>query len=269
MSKGMKTALLAGLGVGVAALLLMGSLGLGWVVFAQGPWNWSPMSPFWGGDTGCWDGDQGTGQGYGPGMGMMGGTSWNYTGEMPCDSDEGWGTGATPPRGQGLDIEQARNAVERYLSARGYGNLRIREVMEFERNFYAIAEEPDTGIGAMELLVDRWTGLVGPEMGPNMMWNARYGMMGGRGMGMMGYRTGEMRVEPEEATEIAQRWLDANQAGAETEEHADAFYEYYTIHTVRDGEISGMLSVHGSTGQVWYHSWHGPFIRMIGEEDEH
>ncbi len=26
------------------------------------------------------------------------------------------------------------------------------------------------------------------------------------------------------------------------------------------GAISGMLSVNGYTGQVWYHAWHGGFI---------
>jgi hypothetical protein len=41
---------------------------------------------------------------------------------------------------------------------------------------------------------------------------------------------------------------------------------YYTIHTLRDGKIEGMLSVHGTTGQVWYHTWHGGFIRMEEEE---
>ena len=40
-------------------------------------------------------------------------------------------------------------------------------------------------------------------------------------------------------------------------------YGYYTIHTVdKDGNILGMLSVNGFSGDVWYHSWHGVFIDM-------
>ena len=35
---------------------------------------------------------------------------------------------------------------------------------------------------------------------------------------------------------------------------------YYTVHTLKDGKITGMLSVNGYSGEVWYHSWHGPFI---------
>ena len=65
----------------------------------------------------------------------------------------------------------------------------------------------------MELLVDQDSGAVGPEPGPNMMWNAKYGMMGrGDGMiGMMGgYASGEMTLSPEEDEDVAQRWLVAN-----------------------------------------------------------
>jgi len=178
----------------------------------------------------------------------------------------GYGTGGRAAESaETLSIEDARQAVEQYLASLGYVDLRVSEMMEFERNFYAIAEEPDTGIGAMELLVDRWTGAVGPEMGPNMMWNTRYGMHG-RG-GMMGWAAGESNtVSADEALDIAQRWLDAYRPGVTVEEHADPFYGYYTIHTQEDGLIEGMLSVHGSTGQVWYHTWHGAFIQMSEEE---
>ena len=168
---------------------------------------------------------------------------------------------------EALTIEDAHEAVERYVDALGYPNLEIAELMEFEHNFYAIVRETDSGIGAMELLIDKWTGAVGPEMGPNMMWNARYGM---HGRGMMAGASEINTVTPEEAVEIAQRWLDANRPGVTVEEHADPFYGYYTIHTLKDGEIEGMLSVHGSTGQVWYHTWHGAFVQMIeGSGEDH
>jgi hypothetical protein len=76
-------------------------------------------------------------------------------------------------------------------------------------------------------------------------------------------------INAAEASSIAQRWLDSNRPGASAEEHVDAFYGYYTVHTLEDDEIEGMLSVHGTTGQVWYHTWHGDFIQMIGEEGGH
>ncbi len=194
-------------------------------------------------------------------MGSWGTAGAGSLGTYGCMGQVAPGTPSVEAR---LDLEDAWEAVEQYLERNGLGYLQVREVMEFSRNFYAIVEEPDTDMGAMELLVDRWTGLVGPEMGPNMMWNAKYGMMGH----MMGYWSGEMRISPEEAVNIAQQWLDLNLPGVQAEEHADAFYGYYTLHTLQNGRIAGMLSVHGTTGQVWYHTWHGEFLGML-DADEH
>ncbi len=215
--------------------------------------------------------------GYGPaGSGMMGGTwagpacgvpgvSSGVQQGMPCG-----GGYVTPGQGKVTSLDEAKAAIERYLQSQGYTGLAVHEVMEFERNYYAIVSEQDTGIGAMELLVDKDTGVVRPEQGPNMMWNAKYGMMGGGGMmgrrGMMGrLGTGEMTLAATEAEEVGQRWLDANLPGR-TAGEADPFYGYYTLHFLKDGKIDGMLSVNGSTGDVWYHNWHGSFVQMIEEE---
>ena len=51
-------------------------------------------------------------------------------------------------------------------------------------------------------------------------------------------------------------------------EEAERFYGYYTLHVLTNGQIYGMLSVNGYTGQVWYHSWRGQFLGMKGF-DEH
>jgi hypothetical protein len=186
---------------------------------------------------------------------MMGG-GWGRQTPEDCPYQDNTGT-----QSESLDLESAQVAIEDYLAARGYGDLELSEVMEFEYNFYAIAEEPETGLGAMELLVDKRTGTVGPEMGPNMMWNERYGMHMRRGN-----LDRENALTEDEVLDIAQRWLDANRPGVSTEAHADPFYGYYTIHTLRDGEIEGMLSVHGESGQVWYHTWHGDFVQMVEME---
>jgi hypothetical protein len=191
------------------------------------------------------------------GRGMMGAGTQG----VPCS-----GGYAAPLPGQAISLDEAKSAVERYLSQSGYQGLEIDEIMEFELNFYALIREKDTRIGAMELVIDRSTGSVGPEMGPNMMWNARYGMMGRRGM-MGGYgSSGEMAVSAAQAAEIAQQWLDENFPGRQAGD-ADAFYGYYTFHFLKDGTVEGMLSVNGSSGDVWYHSWHGAFIQMAEGTD--
>jgi len=72
----------------------------------------------------------------------------------------------------------------------------------------------------------------------------------------------------DKAIEYAQSYLDRAMPGTIAAE-PHAFYGYYTLHTERNGQITGMLSVNGYTGQVWYHDWHGPFISMSETEAAH
>jgi hypothetical protein len=255
-----------------------GGQGYGAMGMMGGSWSGMPFGSTE--DMPCGEDWQGYGMGsYGMmGPGMMGptiGGNWDWD-NMPFGSAQDMPCGdayATSGEGEIASLEDAEIAVHDYVERLGYADLEVTEIMEFERNYYAIVAEEDTGIGAMEVLVDKSSGAVGPEPGPNMMWNAEYGMMG-RGGGMMGmlrpelgqgmggYATDGMTLSPEEAQNVAQRWLDSNLPGR-TSGEADPFYGYYTLHFLNDGQIEGMLSVHGSSGDVWYHSWHGDFVTMI------
>jgi hypothetical protein len=201
------------------------------------------------------------GNGY---QGMMNGqgTGGMMTGSYSTGMMSGWV--APISNGKALSIDQARQSVQRYIDQIGNPNLAIDEVIEFQRNFYAVVKHPSTGHGAFEVLVNKVTGAVMPEIGPDMMWNTQYGMLTG-GMGsMMGYQqpSGPMTVSATKAEQIAQQWLAQNRPGATTET-PDQFPGYYTIHFLQNGKITGMLSVNGYTGQVWYHTWHGKAIRVL------
>ena len=219
----------------------------------------------------------GNGQGYGPGYGpgMMGGYGQGYGPGYGPGMMGGYGQGYGPgmmggnwaqpaPNAPRLSGQQVQKAVTDYVNAYyGGQDLAIAEIMEFQNNFYAQVKEQSTGINAFELLIDPYTGNVWPEYGPNMMWNTKYGMMGGW-FGQGNQPTADMPVTSEQAVQDAQRYLDAQGTGLTAEEQPDTFYGYYTLHTLKEGKIEGMLSVNGYTGQVWYHSWHGPFIGMVG-----
>jgi len=204
---------------------------------------------------------------YGPMMGRGGFRGGNWGSMESCARFWGDDPTATP-----LTRAEARSQVEGYIESLGYDNLEVAEVMEFDNQFYAEVRESDTGIGAMEVLVNRWNGTVPPEFGPNMMWNTKYGhstMMGQGWGGMMGGsgwysqpQQGATALSPEQAIARAQEWLDLYRPGLTVGYEADAFYGYYTIHTLNDGETVGMLSVNGATGAVWYHTWHGTFLGM-------
>ena len=134
--------------------------------------------------------------------------------------------------------------------------------MEFTENFYAEVEEKSSGIHAFEILIDRYTGAVYPEPGPNMMWNTRYGHMGNMMGGWGSRQAGPTSMTSDQALDFAQEWLDQYLPGTSAAEKADTFYGYYTIHVLKNGQVYGMLGVNGYTGEVWYHSWHGAFIGM-------
>jgi len=239
------------------------------VAYAHGPNPWAG-SGFGRGGHGHEGMTGGWGYGIGPTTGITGTVPYGPAG---CPGMDGWGWGY-PGADTPLTLDQAVERVQQYLTAYGNPDLVLTEVMEFSRNFYAEVEEESTGIHAFELLINRYTGAVYPEPGPNMMWNTKYGHMGGWG-GMMGMwggwgrtPTAEMPVTAAQAFRYAQRWLDVYLPGTTVADEADTFYGYYTIHVLRDGQIYGMLSVNGYTGQVWYHTWHGDFIAMWEAERE-
>jgi hypothetical protein len=165
-----------------------------------------------------------------------------------------------------LSVEAVEEAVQAYIDSLGNDNLELEEIMIFDNHAYAEIFEKDSGIGAMEVLVDPVTLAVSPEHGPNMMWNQKYGHMGGRGM--MGWNTTpadvstEMPVDDAQAVEYAQAYLAVGYPNLEVDDHAEQFYGYYTLHTLENSEIVGMLSVNGYTGDIFLHTWHGDFIEM-------
>ena len=155
-----------------------------------------------------------------------------------------------------IGIDRAANVAHGVAASYPGGGLAVDEVIEFSNGYYASIRERSTGVGAFEILIDRATGRVTREPGPDMMWNTRYGMMGGAYSG-----AGVMSVSSPQAQEVAQHWLDANQPGA-TARSPDSYYGYYTIDFEKDRKLAGMLSVNGYSGAVWYHSWHGDFVQV-------
>lgn len=167
--------------------------------------------------------------------------------------------------GQNIGMDKAVTIAQGVAGSYSGGGLAVDEVIEFSNNYYASIREKSTGVGAFEILIDKSSGNVMQEP-PSMMWNTRYGMMpGGMMGGMMGGAgfgsSGPTSVTSDQAQQIAQRWLDANQQG-DTANAPDAFYGYFTVDFQSAGKLAGMLSVNGYSGQVWYHTWHGSFIQV-------
>ena len=203
----------------IAGVLLVGSLLLVGCGTASA---WGPTGS--GGGFGGMMGGSGMMGGYGPG-GMMGGGNYPGQGMMGGWSDQTPGNQGTP-----ISLDQAVQSVQAYVDRIGNKDLIVDEVMEFQNNFYASVKEKSTGIGAFEVLIDKYAASVFPEYGPNMMWNTKYGMMAGGMMGNRGNRSFSgpsslMPVTAEKARTEAQTWLNQYQPGSTTEE-PDQFYGY-------------------------------------------
>jgi hypothetical protein len=160
-----------------------------------------------------------------------------------------------------ININHALTISENYLKSMRNPGLAIAEIMEFEQNFYVIYYEKSTETGAFEMLIDKSTGRIFPEYGPNMMWNSKYGHGGMMG-GWSRSPSYAMTITHEDAISIAQEFLDIYYPGTIAED-PHPFYGYYTLHVEKDGVIFGMLSVNGYDGEVWYHNWHGSYIQTI------
>lgn len=201
-------------------------------------------------------------------LGNLGAGISNFgTGQGYCFGEEDFGHMSRDffrgGRSADLDLEKVEDLTVQYLEEYGLDGLEISEIMEFSKNYYIEVAEENTGTGALELLVDKSSGAIFPEYGPNMMWNLKYGMHSSIPLDQDSI---EMTISGAEALEISARYLARSNAGESAGVEAEEFYGYYTIHTLdSNGEIAGMLSVNGFTGDVWYHDWHGTFIQMTEE----
>jgi hypothetical protein len=244
-----------GISVVAVALVVISAVVVPWVFswFGWGAGRYGMMGSTYGsGGYGMMGGSYGSG-----GSGMMGGGSGMMGGGYGMMGGGGmmpWiGSQGGLRSGERLSLDEARAAAEDYAAAAG-SDFAVAEVMEFENNFYAVVEETSTGRGAFELLVDPYTGAAGPEPGPNMMWNEKYGHMA---FGS----TAADRPSMQKAQAAAQAALEAQVPGVVVHETGMSFYGYHTFDfDGPDGNIAGMVSVEDDSGSVWLHTWHGDFI---------
>lgn len=161
--------------------------------------------------------------------------------------------------GQNLTVTAATDAINRYLSENNLSAFTVDKLLEFTDYYYAVLREPVTGTGAMEILVDRKNGTVEVEIGPNLMWNTKYSLHGDEGMTSVRALQAH-DISAEQARTLAIDWLKVHIPGLSVDNDVIQFYGYYSLYIVDGSDLVGILSVHDTTGQVWYHTWHGAFV---------
>lgn len=209
---------------------------LAMMVFAAGT-SYAMMG---GGMGQLWGGSHMGGLGYG--MGRAGGVG-TMSGMMDATLNEGYLEILNPVDTQ----EEALEAVQRFLYTTP-ANLRVSELWEYETVYKA--ELADIyGEKAFDLLVDKFTGAVLPEMGFSMMMNARWG----KAFQKTPTFGRTLRISPEEARAIAQAFIDDNGLGytLQDPEVYPGFYKFHTTDPSADGGFGLDIMVSGFNGRIW------------------
>ncbi len=212
----------------------------------------------------------GWGPGYTPGYNysypMMGyyspddNRSYSMMGYYPSGYNYSWPFmgygGMMAPYYSGSRPISSADALQRMESfARNLGkDIKVEDFTAFSGNYYSVLKDASNNQDLAEVLVDRYTGTVFPEPGPNMMWNTRYGSgrAGTRGAG------NDLAGAKRQAEDFLKDYLP----GAKVIE-SNALPGYYTFDFGRQG-IEGMLSVNAYNGEIWVHTWHGFYL--VGSE---
>lgn len=185
---------------------------------------------------------------YGPRMMNSPGYNYSYESGM-MDIMMGNMMAIYYPESKPITQDEAVRSMQNF--SRQYGsNLEVEDFMVFSSNYYAILKDTNSSQDIAEVLVDRYSGSAYPEPGPNMMWNTRFGA--GRTM------TGGPEYDINEAKKLAGDFLTGYLPGAQVLE-SNEMPGYYTFDFGRQ-DIEGMLSVNAYNGQIWVHTWHGPYL---------
>jgi hypothetical protein len=189
-------------------------------------------------------GHMGSGYGYGSGYGSgMRGVGDMMTGMMGNTIAHGYLDKLNPIG----TPQEARTVIQGFIEL-SYSDLKISELWEYGTAYKAVLSDTN-GARAFDLIVDKFTGAVSPEMGMSMMLNASYGMSL--------YKAASFGINlvltPQQATDVAQTFVNKNALGY-TLDAQEIYPGYYKFHT-RAGAGFGMdIMVNGYSGGIWMNS---------------
>ena len=145
------------------------------------------------------------------------------------------------------NAEEARAAIQSFIDMSS-SSLEISELWEYGTAYKAELYDQN-GAKAFDMIADKFTGAVGPEMGLSMMMNASYG----KGV----YKTPKFKkkltVSEEQATAIAQDFLNNNGLSHNlgTPENYPGYYKFHTADSTGFGLD---IMVNGYNGAIWMNS---------------
>jgi hypothetical protein len=138
----------------------------------------------------------------------------------------------------------AANTAFEVFIASANSSLKISEIWEYGIAYKAELEDAN-GNKAFDLIADKFTGAVGPEMGFSMMMNASYG----KGLYNVPKFPKNLIITPDQAISYAEDFVA--RLGYTLLEPPEIYPGYYKFHT-NDGTGPGIdIMVNGYNGRVW------------------
>lgn len=196
--------------------------------------------------------------GYGYGMmGGYGGTNGVGGYGMMGGGYNAASLGINLTNGQVENSDQAVTIAKAYVQKLNTG-LTVDELHEFSDSYEVELKHAKTGEKAYEFMIGKSGGVIFAEMGPNVMWNTKYGHMNG---GNQENQT-DLTVSVDQATKLAQDFVAKIGKGYSVSEPETA-PGYYEFMVSKDGKDYAELDVNGYTGQVWYENWHGSIVNTV------
>ncbi|OLN28787.1 peptidase [Desulfosporosinus metallidurans] len=197
------------------------------------------------------------GNGNGGGYGMMGGFGGNGNGRgygMMGGGYNAQSLGVNLTNSEVATSDQAVAIAKAYIQKLNQ-DVVVAELHEFSNGYEVELKEGKTGAKAYEVMIYKNGGQIIAEMGPNIMWNTKYGPMNWG-------NTGAVTVSEEQATKSAQEFVSKMGQGYSIgkPELAPGYYEFMVQ---KDGKDYAELDVNGYTGQVWFENWQGPILNTI------
>jgi hypothetical protein len=200
----------------------------------------------------------GPGPGPGPGMGNGKGNGMGY-------GMNGAGGMVSGMMGNTMDFEyldvldpittpaEAITAIKAFITASN-SSLQISELWEYGTVYKAELMDAK-GAKAFDIIADKFTGAVTPEMGMSMMLNASYG----KGMYKTTTFAKNLTVTVTQATQDAQNFLDKNPIALPyTLETPETYPGYYKFHTSDKHGNPGLdIMVNGYNGEIWMNTYLG------------
>lgn len=196
--------------------------------------------------------------GNGGGFGMMGGLVANGNGGgMMGGGYNAQSLGVNLTNGEVGTSDQAVAIAKAYTQKLNQ-DVVVAELHEFSNGYEVELKEGKTGAKAYEVMVYKKGGQIIAEMGPNIMWNTKYGSMNWGS-------TGAVTVSEEQATKSAQEFVTKMGQGYSIGK-AELASGYYEFMVQKDGKDYAELDVNGYTGQVWFENWQGPILKTIAAQ---